>query len=91
MPVCKLYLIPGPRKTAFLQTLLKRPTHPEPFARLFGRHLEFFFSNTPIQKKTGSRMETRPKGPSVFASPGGKYKLDKQSLSKEFQDGASKY
>ena len=29
-------------------------------------------SNTPIQEKTGSRMETRPKGPSVFASPGGK-------------------
>ena len=50
-----------------------------------------FPRNTPIQEKTGSRMETRPKGPSVFASPGGKYKLDKQSLSKEFQDGASKY
>ena len=50
-----------------------------------------WFLNTPIQEKTGSRMETRPKGPSVFASPGGKYKLDKQSLSKEFQDGASKY
>ena len=48
-------------------------------------------SYTPIQEKTGSRMETRPKGPSVFASPGGKYKLDKQSLSKEFQDGATKY
>ena len=47
--------------------------------------------NTPIQEKTGSRMETRPKSPSVFASPGGKYKLDKQSLSKKFQDGASKY
>ena len=47
--------------------------------------------NTPIQEKTGSRMETRPKGPSVFESPGGKYKLDKQSLSKEFQDGATKY
>ena len=47
--------------------------------------------NTPIQEKTGSRMETRPKGPSIFASPGGKYKLDKQSLSKEFQDGATKY
>ena len=41
-PVCKLYLVPGPRKTAFLQTPLKRPTHPEPFARLFGRHVEFF-------------------------------------------------
>ena len=49
------------------------------------------FFNTPIQEKTESRMETRPKGPSVFASPGGKYKVDKQSLSKEFQDGASKY
>ena len=49
------------------------------------------FLNTPIQEKTGSRMETRPKGPSIFASPGGKYKLDKQSLSKEFQDGATKY
>ena len=46
---------------------------------------------TPIQEKTGSRMETRPKGPSVFESPGGKYKLDKQSLSKEFQDGATEY
>ena len=50
-----------------------------------------FLNNTPIQEKTGRRMETRPKGPSVFASPGGKYKLDKQSLSNEFQDGASKY
>ena len=49
------------------------------------------FANTPIQEKTGSRMETRPKGPSIFASPGGKYKLDKQSLSKEFQNGATKY
>ena len=49
------------------------------------------FENTPIQEKTGSRMETRPKGPSVFESPGGKYKVGKQSLSKEFQDGATKY
>ena len=55
------------------------------------RYLSLFSCNTPIQEKTGSRMETRPKGPSVFASPGGKYKLDKQSLSKEFQDGPSKY
>ena len=51
MPVCKLYLVPGPRKTAFLQTLLKRPTHPEPFARLFGRHLEFFSQIRRFRKK----------------------------------------
>ena len=36
-----------------------------------------------LRKKPGSRMEMRPKG--------GKYKLDKHSLSKEFQDGATKY
>ena len=53
--------------------------------------LENVYTNTPNQEKTGSRMETRLKGPSVFASAGGKYKLDKQSLSKKFQDGASKY
>ena len=34
-------------------------------------------------------MEKRPKGPLVFMSPGGKYKLYKQSPSKKFQDGAS--
>ena len=42
MPACKLYLVPGPRKTAFLQPPLKWPAHPEPFVRLFGRHLEIF-------------------------------------------------
>ena len=42
MPACKLYLVPGPRKTAFLQPPLKWPADPEPFARLFGRHLEIF-------------------------------------------------
>ena len=30
MPACKLYLVPGPRNTAFLQPPLKRPAHPEP-------------------------------------------------------------
>ena len=42
MPACNLYLVPGPRKTAFLQPPLKWPAHPEPFVRLFGRHLEIF-------------------------------------------------
>ena len=28
--------------------------------------------NTPIQEKAGSCMEARPKGPSAFATPGGK-------------------
>ena len=43
MPACKLYLVPGPRKTAFLQPPLTWPAHAEPpFARLFGHHLEIF-------------------------------------------------
>ena len=29
-------------------------------------------TNTPIEGKTGSCMEARPKGPSAFATPGGK-------------------
>ena len=29
---------------------------------------------TPIQEKTGSCMEARPKGPSAFSAPGGKNK-----------------
>lgn len=52
-------------------------------------HFQDLISNTPIQEKTGSRMETKPKGPSV-ASPGSKYKLHKQSLPKKLQDGATK-
>ena len=43
--------------------------------------------NTPIQEKTGSCMEARPKGPSAFAAPGGK----NNSCRKKFQDLASKY
>ena len=47
----------------------------------------YLFLNTPIQEKTGSYMEARPKGPSASAVPCCKNKW----LSKKFQDGASKY
>ena len=46
MPACTLYLVPGPEKLHFFQPPSKRPAHPEPFARLFGRHLEIFFPNS---------------------------------------------
>ena len=38
--------------------------------------------NTPIQEKTGSCMEARPKGPSAFAAPGGKNKWLSKKVSR---------
>ena len=38
--------------------------------------------NTPIQEKTGSCMEARPKGPSAFAAPGGKNKRLSKKVSR---------
>ena len=40
------------------------------------------FLNTPIQEKTGSCMEARPKGPSAFAAPGGKNKWLSKKVSR---------
>ena len=44
--------------------------------------LEYLYQhNKPIQEKTESYMEARPKGPSAFAAPGGKNKwLSKKSF-----------
>ena len=39
-------------------------------------------NNTPIQEKTGSCMEARPKGPSAFAAPGGKNKWLSKKVSR---------
>ena len=41
-----------------------------------------FRGNTPIQEKTGSCMEARPKGPSAFAAPGGKNKWLSKKVSR---------
>ena len=44
-------------------------------------HSSLLSLHTPIQEKTGSCMEARPKGPSAFAAPGGKNKwLSKKVL-----------
>ena len=38
--------------------------------------------NTPIQEKTGSYMEARPKGPSALPAPGGKNKWLSKKVSR---------
>ena len=48
-----------------------------------------FYTNTPIQEKTGSCTEARPKGPSAF--PSRRPAVKTNGCRKKFQDGASKY
>ena len=45
-------------------------------------HSSLLSLHTPIQEKTGSCMEARPKGPSTYATPGAKNKWLSKKVSR---------
>ena len=61
---------------------LYRQWHGFPNSKSIQSRYVLNFANTPIQEKTGSCMEARPKGPSAFAAPGGKNKWLSKKVSR---------